>query len=87
MEQKIDFSEKVLASDSMVSESTNLDIGYFFLQAIYHKLNVNDFFKKVTDGSKVTFDPNEVNRFLTFARILDPHSKLGTYDRLDRYFE
>ena len=87
MEQKIDFSEKVLASDSIVSESTNLDIGYFFLQAIYHKLNVNDFFKKVTDGSKVTFDPNEVNRFLTFARILDPHSKLGTYDRLDRYFE
>ena len=33
------------------------------------------------------FDPNLVNRFLTCSRILDPNSKLGTHQNLDRYYE
>lgn len=36
---------------------------------------------------KITYDPDEVMRFLTYARILEPDSKLGTYDHLDRYYE
>ena len=28
-----------------------------------------------------------MNRFLTYARILEPDSKLGTYDRLGMYYE
>lgn len=87
MEVKIDFDEKVLASESMSSASTSLGIGYFFLQAVYHQLKLDEFFKKATEGSKITFDPNEVNRFLTYARILDPDSKLGIYDHLDHYYE
>lgn len=87
MDVKIDFSDKVPASDAMVSASTSLGIGYFFLQAIYNKLHMGDFFKKITNASKITFDPNEVNRFLTFDRILSPHSKLGTYYRPGSYFE
>jgi len=35
----------------------------------------------------VTFQCDTINRFLTFARILDPRSKLGTFDRLDSYYE
>lgn len=87
MEVKIDFDEKVLSSESMTSVSTSLGIGYFFLQAVYHQLKLDEFFKKVTQTSKITFDPNEVNRFLTYARILDPDSKLGTYDHLEYYYE
>jgi hypothetical protein len=87
MEVKIDFDEKVLSSESLASASASLGIGYFFLQAVYHQLKLDEFFKKMTQGSKITFDPNEVNRFLTYARILDPDSKLGTYDRLDHYYE
>ena len=45
MDVKIDFSEKVLASDAMSSVSTSLGIGYFFLQAVYNQLNIHDFFK------------------------------------------
>ena len=87
MDVKIDFSEKVLASDAMSSVSTSLGIGYFFLQAVYNQLNIHDFFKHAVEETKITFDPNEINRFLTFARILSPRSKLGTYDHLDQYFE
>ena len=84
---KIDFNEKVKASDAVVSPSTLKNIGYFFLQAIYGQLKIKDFFQKITADRKISFDPDEVNRFLTYARILEPDSKLGTYDHLDRYYE
>ena len=83
----IDFSEKIKASDDLVSSSNQLNIGYFFLQRIYHDLAIGSFFKKATSGSKITYDPNEVNRFMTYARILEPASKLGTYDQLSNYYE
>lgn len=87
MEVTIDFNEKIKISNDLVSSSTNRNIGYFFLQQIYHQLDIGSFFKKVTAGSKITFDPNLVNRFLTFARILEPDSKLGTFEHLDHYYE
>ncbi len=87
LEMKIDFGEKLTASTAAASSSTNLGIGYFFLQAIYHQLELDRFFLDVTKGTKIAFDPNDVNRFLTYARILDPDSKLGTYEHLDRFYE
>lgn len=87
MELPVDFTEKLRSSDALASSSSSLGIGYFFLQAVYHQLKLKDFLKKVTTDSKISFDPNEVNRFLTFSRILAPDSKLGTYDNLGHYFE
>lgn len=87
MEMSIDFSERIKSSDAIVSSSNHVNIGYFFLQKIYHDLKISDFFKVVTSNSKITFDPNQINRFLTYARILEPDSKLGTYDHLENYYE
>lgn len=87
MEVKIDFAEKIKLSNDLVSSSTNLNIGYLFLQHLYHHLEIGSFFKRITEDSKITFDPNTVNRFLTFARILYPDSKLGTHQHLDHYYE
>jgi len=87
MSLKVDFDEKLTATANIASKSTLLNIGYFILQRIYHDLKVKDFFRGVHEGSKVTFDCNTINRFLTFARVLDPRSKLGTFDRLDVYYE
>ena len=86
-ELKLDFNEKVKASSDVVSSSTLKNTGYFFLQAVYGQLKLGDFFSKVLQDRKISFDPDEVNRFLTYARILEPDSKLGTYDHLDRYYE
>ena len=86
-ELKINFSEKLKASPDTVSSSSRRNIGYFFLQQLYHDLDIRSFFHSVTAGSKITFDPNLVNRFLTCARILDPDSKLGTCQHLNRYYE
>lgn len=87
MEVTIDFDEKIKASDDLVSSDTSRNIGYFFLQSIYHDLAIGSFFKKVSASSQITFDPNLVNRFLTYARILEPESKFATLRHLDAYYE
>jgi transposase len=87
MSFKVDFTEKLSATKDISSRSALLNVGYFVLQNIYHDLKLSDFFKDIISNSKITFDCNTINRFLTFARILDPKSKLGTFDRLDSYYE
>lgn len=87
MEVIIDFDEKIKSSNDLVSSSNQVNIGYFILQKIYHDLKLGAFFKKVTSDMKVTFDPDQINRFMTYARVLEPDSKLGTYDHLHRYYE
>lgn len=87
MELKIDFEAKLKAGDNTASSSSCLNIGYFFLQSIYHKLRISDFFKAYTAGSKIEYNPDEANRFMVYARILEPDSKHGTYDCLSSYYE
>lgn len=84
---KVDFAEKIKATDSLTSKSTQLNIGYFFLQQIYHELDIHSFFKNVTSDMKIEFDPNLVNRFMTYSRILNPVSKLGAHQNLAHYYE
>ena len=83
----MDFNERIPSSDSPCSNSTSLNIGYLYLKDIYVKLNLSDFFKSVSSDRKITYDCNNICHFLTYARILDPASKYGTYDKLDTYYE
>ena len=87
LELRIDFSEKLKATDVVSSSGRQLNIGYFFLQQLYHDLDIRSFFDMVTKDSKITFDPNLVNRFLICSRILCPDSKLGTHRKLQSYYE
>ena len=84
---KVDFAEKIKASAEITSKSTQLNIGYFFLQQIYHELDIHSFFRNVTSDMKIEFDPDLVNRFMTYSRILNPDSKLGAHQHLDHYYE
>lgn len=83
----MDFNERIPSTDSLYSNSTSLNIGYLYLKDIYAKLNLSDFFKLVSSDRKITYDCNKICQFLTYARILDPASKYGTYDKLDTYYE
>lgn len=83
----MDFNERIASTDSPCSNSTSLNIGYLYLKDIYAKLNLSDFFKSVSSDRKITYDCNKICQFLTYARILDPASKYGTYDKLDTYYE
>ena len=83
----MDFNKRIPSTDSPCSNSTSLNIGYLYLKDIYAKLNLSDFFKSVSSDRKITYDCNKICQFLTYARILDPASKYGTYDKLDTYYE
>jgi len=84
----IDFSEKIKLNDNEItSKTTQSNIGYFFLQQVYHDLQIASFFKNITSNSKVEFDPNLINRFLTFSRILAPNSKLASFNHMNYFYE
>ena len=87
LDLKIDFNEKIKATDAVTSLSTDKNIGYFFLQYIYGKLEISSFFKNITEDRKIEFNPNLVNRFITFSRIIDPDSKLGSFQKMSNYYE
>ena len=84
----VDFTQEISqTNNSPSSKSTSKNIGYFYLQKIYQDLKLDSFFNELCKDSKVKFNCNDINRFLTFGRILDPKSKLGTFDNLDSYYE
>ncbi len=83
---KIDFDEKLIPSKEISSKSQLKNIGYFPLQQIYHDLKLKEFFDKVLENRKITYPCNDINRFLTYGRILDPRSKWGTFDRIETYY-
>ena len=82
-----DFNQRVKHTSNEASSSTSLNIGYFYLQDIMKDLSLKKFFKQATAERKITFDCYTIARFLVYARILDPKSKLATWDSLDSYYE
>lgn len=47
MEMTINFDEKVKATNDPASASTLRNIGYFYLQQLYHDLQIRSFFQNV----------------------------------------
>lgn len=82
-----DFNARVKHTSKNASASTQLNIGYFFLQNLMSGLKLKDFFREKTDGRRVTFDCYTIHRFLIYARILDPLSKHAMWHKLDSYYE
>ena len=83
----IDFNEKIKKTVSEASSPTWVNTGYFFLQYIMKDLKLKEFFRLKTLDRKITFDCYTVSRFLIYARILDPASKLAEWGRLPAYYE
>jgi len=54
--------------------------GYLFLQRIYHDLGLDKICADITERHKFTYDLSGVLARLVFGRILDPASKLSTYE-------
>lgn len=87
MEVTIDFAEKIRATEEKVSGSTLKNTGYLYLEKIYRDLKTDAFFKQITKNRKNRYDPDLINGFLTYSRILRPDSKLGTLENLHSFYE
>lgn len=86
LEHKIDLNENVAATSDKTSKKSTQNIGYFILQKIYSEIGISSFFRELNKENKSSYKFDDVNRFLTFARILDPKSKHGTYENLSNFF-
>lgn len=84
---KVDFDKKLPFSDNIASKSTATNIGYFILQQMYHDLHIKKFIDSLQKDTKIEFDCNEINRFLTFCKIIDPGSKLHNINSLPGFYE
>lgn len=91
-EEKIDINlsvnlnEKIKNHGSDISLSTLKNVGYLYIRDVYNKLKLNEFFNKITSDSKIEFNPNEINLFLTMMRILNPGSKRDNFSNKDNYY-
>ena len=54
--------------------------GYLFLQSIYYQLRLNDICKAIKRKHKFDYDLNAILSRLVYCRVINPSSKLNTYE-------
>lgn len=70
-----------------LDEQNSFNIGYLFLKQIYHKLNIPDICRKISERRTFTYDLNEILAYLIYGRILFPSSKLSCFEQSKELFE
>ena len=63
------------------------NVGYLFLQKIYHQLKLNRICEKIQKDHKFDYDLNEILKALIYGRIIYPGSKKKTYEESRNYLE
>ena len=76
--------------DTIPAKDINLklnpkNIGYLFLNQIYHDLGIDTFLNRIKADSKIEYDLNGLTKLLVFERILNPQSKKKTFENKNRY--
>jgi hypothetical protein len=71
--------------DADVCMSDPKNIGYFLLDALYDSLGIQDVLNLRKSKAKLEYDLNGLFKLLVFGRVLDPDSKLGTFNEKERY--
>ena len=61
--------------------------GYLFLQAIYYRMQLDKVCRKLRDKYKFQYDINAILSDLTYARVLEPASKLSSYSTASEFLE
>ena len=61
--------------------------GYLFLQSIYYRMQLDKVCRKLRDKYKFQYDINAILSDLTYARVLEPASKLSSYNTVSDFLE
>lgn len=69
------------------NEQLCFNIGYVFLQDIYHSLGLNNICNKIADKYRFNYDLNDILSRLIYSRIIYPSSKLATFELSKKYIE
>ena len=74
---------KIIPEDAQRS----FNVGYLFLQSIYHQLKLDDICKEISNKRGFSFDLNTILSRLIYMRVLYPTSKKGTFQRAHELLE
>ena len=61
--------------------------GYFFLQDIYYSLGLDKICKDISDKYRIKYDLNSVLSNLIYTRIIEPSSKLSSFETAKTFLE
>lgn len=70
-----------------INEKRSYNIGYLFLQSLYHQLRIDKLCKNISEKYNYSFDLNAILSRLIYMRVLDPRSKKGTFDHANDLLE
>ena len=87
---EFDLTQLKKNKDTIPAKDINLklnpkNIGYLFLNQIYHDLGIDVFLNRIKADSKIEYDLNGLTKLLVFERILNPQSKKKTFENKNRY--
>lgn len=71
--------------DKNVRRSCN--VGYLFLQDIYHSLGLPKICDKISNKYKFDFDLNDILSMLVYSRIIAPGSKMSSLESAQKFLE
>ena len=74
---------KIISKD----EQFCFNVGYVFLQNIYHSLRLNNICNEISDKYKFNYDLDNILSRLIYSRIIYPSSKLATFELSKKYIE
>ena len=61
------------------------NLGYFVLDSLYDKLGIYDVLSRYKSDQGLDINLNGLCKLLVFGRVLEPDSKLGTFESRDKY--
>ena len=81
-EAKLNKIEKISSNSSIIN------VGYFILKAMADKLELEPFIDSLSDDRKIKYDLYDLLKYLTYARVVKPSSKIDTcYNILPSLYE
>ncbi|MCD8203389.1 MAG: hypothetical protein LUD48_07090 [Prevotella sp.] len=83
---KYNLDEKVENVDNEEGESTETNVGYFYLQYIMKDLKLKEYTTTHYKDYEFEYDAFDILRFLVYDRIIDPDSKLAESKELNCYY-
>lgn len=75
--------------NNIILKDTNIinNVGYLFLQKLYHKLKLDNICDSITDKYQFKYDLNSILKTLIFSRVIYPASKKQTYELSQNFLE
>ena len=68
-------------------KQTLYNCGYLFLEKIYYELKLNNICKEISQKYQFKFDLNSILSNLIYTRIIEPSSKLSSFEAAKKFIE